>query len=88
MPLKNGLLAQRELMAISEDELYAKIDHALDGTASSWRVTLAGLYREELMRRRQEKGNERMLDWTRQVRNMTLVILVLTVINVVAMFVR
>jgi hypothetical protein len=86
MPLKNGLLTQAELMNLPESELFVRIDQALDGTASDWRFMLGQLYRDELVRRRQDAANASMLAWTRQVRNMTIVILLLTLANVVAIF--
>ena len=86
MPLKNGLATQQELMTMPEAELIAKIDQAIDGAVSDWRVTLAQLYRDELVRRRQEKSEARMLAWTRNVRDLTIAILVLTLANVLVVF--
>lgn len=86
MPLKNGLPTQRELMMLAETDLIDRIDQALDGSVTTWRTTLAQIYRDELVRRRQESASGSMLAWTRQVRNMTLVIVLLTIINVIVAF--
>ena len=86
MPLKNGLPTHQEMRALSEADLVGRIDDALDGSVSPWRMSLAQLYRDELVRREQDKTNASMLKWTLQVRNMTLVILAATIINVVVAY--
>jgi hypothetical protein len=77
MPLKNRLLTQQELMSIPEGELFAKIDEALDGPVHEGRFMLAQLYRDELVRRRQDATNANM--W-----RLTIAIAVLTLVNVLA----
>jgi hypothetical protein len=73
-------------MKLPETELFVRIDESLDGTLSDRRLMLGQLYRDELVRRRQDEANRNMLAWTRQVRDMTIAIVVLTVVNVVVVF--
>jgi len=67
-----------ELKAMSDETLIERYDllgeHAHVGT---------GFYLDELMRREQQRLSEQMLGFTRQMRSMTIVILVLTFINAV-----
>jgi len=77
MPLKNGLPTQHELMRIPESDLFTKIDETMGGTGSEWRFMLAQLYRDELVRRRQDATNKNM--W-----RLTIAIAVLALFNVLA----
>jgi len=83
MPHPNGLLTHAELTTIGDEDLVRRIDQLYAGTPSDWRLLLANLLRDELLRRGQERATAAMLRWTRQVRNMTVAILVLTIVNIV-----
>jgi hypothetical protein len=81
MPLKNGLPTHAEMRALPEAELVVEIDAALNGEISPWRVAKAQLYRDELVRREQDKTNK-------SIRNLTWAVLAFTVVNVVSRTVR
>lgn len=83
MPTKSGMPTHQELRSLSESEIISRIDAYMSGTPSDWRLLSAQLFRDELTRRQQESVVESMLAWTRQVRNMTVAILFLTLVNVV-----
>jgi len=67
-----------ELERLSDEELIGRYNahatHTVVGT---------GFYREELARRKQERQNERVLALTKTIRNLTVIITVLTIFNVV-----
>lgn len=88
MPHRNGLPTHEELRTLSESEIATRIDVVLDGPASDWRFMYAQMFRDELVRREQDRATVRMLAWTRQVRNLTGVILLLTVVNIVLVLLR
>jgi hypothetical protein len=73
------------MMATSYAELRrlsrADLEAFYDATAENTVVGLAFL-REEIARREFEEQNERMLKWTREIRNLTRVITLLTIFNV------
>jgi hypothetical protein len=51
--------------------------------AAKHTVVGTGFYREELLRRLQQRQNDQILAFTKQMRNMTIAITFLTVLNVV-----
>lgn len=67
-----------ELRQMSDDEVVGLYDRQAQNTS-------VGLnhYRDELLRRDQEKQTEIMLTYTRQIRWMTVVVTISTVINVI-----
>lgn len=67
-----------ELEALSDEDLVARYDAAATNT-----VVGTGFYRDELFRRAQDRQAAAMVRFSEQVRNMTTVILGLTVVNVV-----
>jgi len=83
MPLPNGLPSNDELASMSEAEVRSQIDKFLGAQPADWRMMLVQIYRDELARRQQDSANATMLALTRQMRTMTGVILLLTIVNVV-----
>lgn len=71
--------AYEELEAMSLEDLKGTY-----GRLSRTTVKGLGFYREEIARREAKAMEEQMQAMTRQVRNMTIAILLLTVVNVVA----
>lgn len=71
-----------ELAALSDRDLISRFNAAAENT-----VVGLNFYRDELVRRQLARESERMLRLTRSMRNLTWVILVLTVVNVVAVMV-
>ena len=82
MPHPNGLLTHEELHSVPENDVVRRRDQLYAGTPSDWRVLLAQLLRDELARRQQENTMSTMLVLTRQMRNLTGVIVFLTIANV------
>ncbi len=66
-----------QLKAMSLEELKRAYDESADST-----VIGLGFLREEIARRESDEQYQRMVALTKQIRNMTLVILLLTVVNV------
>jgi signal transduction histidine kinase len=66
-----------ELSALSDDELRERYDAAAKST-----VVGTGFYLDELRRRAQQRQNDELLALTRQVRNFTFVVTLLTLVNV------
>jgi len=66
-----------ELRKLSRADLEARYDAAAENT-----VVGLGFLREEIARRELEDQNAKMLKWTQEIRNLTRVITVLTVFNV------
>ncbi|EON91939.1 hypothetical protein MARLIPOL_09956 [Marinobacter lipolyticus SM19] len=71
--------AYEELEAMSLEELKKTYDRLSRTTAKG-----LGFYREEIARREAKAMEQQMQAMTRQVRNMTIAILLLTVVNFVA----
>jgi hypothetical protein len=76
-----------------EQTIGVMIDQALSGTPSDVRLLLVQSYRDELVRREQQRSTDAMLAYTKemhaltkQIRNLTIVILAATVVTVVATF--
>lgn len=67
-----------ELLKLSDEELVRRFDKAAENT-----LVGTGFYLEELARRSLQRESARMLDFTRQIRNWTLVIVFLTVVNAI-----
>jgi len=89
MPHPNGMPTFDELRNMPDAELYESIDKQFSLTPNERHLMLAQLYRDELLRREQDKSTQSMLDYTdkifqftAQIRNMTTVILVATVLGV------
>jgi|RhiMetdeSRZDD1v2_1073273.scaffolds.fasta_scaffold236526_3 hypothetical protein len=89
MPHPNGTLTYEELISVSKDELIQYIDTQLSLNRPD-QLLRAQLYINELTRRDQDKSNRVMLDYTqevhrftRQMRTMTVVILVFTIVGVI-----
>jgi hypothetical protein len=67
-----------ELERLSDEELIARYNaHASHTTVGT------GFYREELARRKQERQNERVLALTKTIRNLTVILTMLTILNAV-----
>lgn len=67
-----------ELRALSDEELISRYDKAAENS-----VVGTGFYRDELFRREQERQVQQMIRFTKQLRNMTIAIVFLTVANIV-----
>jgi len=88
--LRTGLPTQTELHALHETQLVTKIDQMLEGVVSPEHLLIAQMYRDELLRRDQQKSNDAMLAYTKemnamtkQIRNLTIVILAATLVTVI-----
>src|SRR5438309_3215470 len=88
--LRTGLSTQTEPRALHETQLVTKIDQMLEGVLSPEHLLIAQMYRDELLRRDQQKSSEAMLAYTKemnpmtkQIRNLTIGILVATLLNLV-----
>ena len=88
--LRTGLPTQTELRTLHEIQLVTKIDQMLDGVLSPQHLLIAQMYRDELLRRDQQKSNDAMLAYTKemnamtkQIRNLTIVILAATLLTLV-----
>jgi hypothetical protein len=66
-----------ELRKLSDDELVTRFDAAATNT-----VVGTSFFLEELARRSQRRQSDEMLAFTKQVRNMTVIITILTAVNV------
>jgi hypothetical protein len=91
MPHQNGMPTLAELQAMSAEELGSKVDQQFSMTPAPWRLMLAQIFRDELVRREQDRTTQSMLDYTermyrytKQVRNLTWVILVATLLSLFA----
>jgi len=74
-----GMIPKHEkLQSLSDQELIDRYNAEAEQT-----VVGTGFYRDELFRRVQAKQTDEMLAFTRQVRNLTVVIALLTVANVI-----
>jgi len=77
------MLTYKELKQLSIDDLKQKYDKL----SSSTQVGLS-FYREEIARRESEKLNLDMVKMTAQMRNMTIVISIMTLVNVIAVILQ
>jgi hypothetical protein len=73
----------KDLHKLTKEELEAKYDQVAKNTTAG-----LSFYREELARREAEEQNQRMLKMTQQMKNLTIAITILTVINVVVIFIQ
>ena len=87
--LRTGLPTQTELHTLHETQIVTKIDQMLEGVLSPEHLLIAQMYRDELLRREQQKSNNAMLGYTKemnamtkQIRNLTIVILAATLVTV------
>ena len=88
--LRTGLPTQTELRTLHDTQLVTKIDQMLEGAVSPEHLLIAQMYRDELLRRDQQKSNDAMLAYTKemnamtkQIRNLTMVILAATLVALV-----
>ncbi len=91
MPHPNGISTFDELRSMPDDELYQKIDQQFSLGSAPHHSMLAQLYRDELVRREQDRSTQAMLDYTeriyrftKQVRDMTLVVLFAAILSLAA----
>jgi hypothetical protein len=91
MPNPNGMPTHGELRSISAEELAKSIDRQYALTPDVRHLLLAQLFRDELVRRDQEQATAAMLkytadvhDLTRQMRNLTWIILGATLLSLAA----
>jgi hypothetical protein len=90
MPYPNGMPTHDELRSIPNEELAKKIDQQYSLTPDARHLLLAQCFRDELVRREQERSTKEMLNYTaqmtkltKQVRNFTIVIFVATILSLV-----
>ena len=91
MPHPNGMPTFIELRSMPDEELYQRIDQQFTLTPIERHLMLAQLYRDELVRREQDRSTQAMLDYTeriyrftKQVRDMTLVVLFAAILSLAA----
>jgi hypothetical protein len=91
MPHPYGMPTHDELRSMPDEELARRIDDQYSKMPDARHVLLAQCFRDELVRREQERSTKAMLNYTdqmlkltKQVRNFTIVILVVTILNLVA----
>lgn len=89
MPHPNGMPTLDELRNMPDEELAKKIDQQYSLTPDVRHLLLAQCFRDELVRREQDRSTQAMLDhtekmhrFTKQVRDMTIIILVATILSV------
>ena len=92
---RTGLPTQTELRTLNEHLLVFEIDRRLEGVLSAENLLIAQMYRDELLRREQQKSTDAMAGYTKemlaytremnamtkQIRNLTIVILVATLVT-------
>jgi hypothetical protein len=90
MPYPNGMPTHDELRSMPDEELAKRIDQQYSLTPDARHLLLAQCFRDELVRREQERSTTEMLHYTaqmheltKQVRNFTIVILVATILSLV-----
>jgi hypothetical protein len=90
MPHPNGMPTHDELRSIPDEELAKRIDHQYSLTPDARHLLLAQCFRDELVRREQERSTKEMLNYTaqmtkltKQVRNFTIVIFVATILSLI-----
>jgi hypothetical protein len=78
-----------ELRTMYDDELAKRVDQQYSMTPDARHLLLAQCFRDELIRRENERTTSTMLRYTKQVRDFTIVILVATILALaVALFHR
>jgi hypothetical protein len=90
MPHPNGMPTVQEVRTMSEEALVTHLDQQLGLPPEVRPLTLIQLYASELQRQEQERGSRVMLAYTqaidrftKQMRDMTAVILIATFVNLV-----
>jgi hypothetical protein len=78
----NGMPTHEEMRTMSEEALAEKIDQQYGLTPDARHLLLAQTYRDELARRENAKITNTMLRYTQQMRNLTIVILLATLVNI------
>jgi hypothetical protein len=78
-----------------DEELVRRIDQQYSLTPDPRHLLLAQCFRDDLVRREQERGTKAMLKYTdqmhemtKQVRNLTIVILIATILSLIASVIR
>ena len=81
MPHPNGMPTHEELRRMSNDDLATRIDQQYSLTPDTRHLLLAQCYRDELVRRENDRTTKAMLRYTKQVRNFTIAILLATLLT-------
>ena len=91
MPHPNGMPTLEELRNMPDEELAKKIDQQHSLTPDVRHLLLAQCFRDELGRREQDRSTQAMLEYTermhrftKQIRDMTIIILIATILSVAA----
>lgn len=86
----NGMPTHDELRSMPDEELTERIDEQYSLTPDARHLLLAQCFRDELVRREQERGTTAILNYTaqmhaltKQMRNFTIVILGATILSLV-----
>ena len=90
MPHSNGMPTLEELRNMRDEELVEKIDKQYSLTPDVRHLLLAQCFRDELVRREQDRLTQKMLEYTdkmnrftKQVRDMTIAILIATFLSLI-----
>ncbi len=67
-----------ELAQLTEEDLVRRYNEAAENT-----VVGTGFYRDEIVRRGQQRQNDQMLAFTKQMRDLTIWIAILTIVNAI-----
>ena len=82
MPHENGMPTWQELKGMSDEELIRNIDLQFGhGGDEKFHLLVAQCYRDELSRRTGARAPDTMIRYTRQVRDVTLVIVAATLLT-------
>ena len=81
MPHPNGMPTHEELRGMSDDDLGTRIDQQYSLTPDTRHLMLAQCFRDELVRRENDRATAAMLRYTKHVRNFTIAILLATLLT-------
>jgi hypothetical protein len=84
MPLPNELPTHAELHVMDPSTIFDKIDAVQGSSPKAWKGVQALIYRDELQRRETKSSTEAMLGLTNQVKRMTVIMTVATVLILIA----
>ena len=85
MPLPSGMSTREEIRGMSCDELVCKIDAQCSrGPLDPLDLFIAQIYRDELVRKEQDKATQAMFGYTRKMTRMTVIITIFTFLNLAA----
>lgn len=84
MPHGTGFPTLDELQGLPDEELRVRADKHLANAHQPVQREMFIVYRDELQRREQNRTEDVMLAYTKQMRNMTIVILVATILSLFA----